>query len=604
MPITAEQVVEYYAERKKRQEPRFAVMRELDLAYAGELDVPLPEISRNEKPMVANLLQSGLDQTAMRVASTLPEPDFPPMRPGFDVHEDRARTKADIVLSWWAMNDLTLKLKERARHLIGYSTAPIRVGYDPTRPYPVWQVLDPFTTYLPPTSPTREMTPLDCIHTYTQPLRWLERLYPDHLAQLHKGHDSKPDTLFTCCEYLGYDETVLVILGEHRSDDVWQSPKGAGKPFIVADRIPNRAGICPVVAPYRIVLNRNKPMGQFDGLVGVFWWQAKLMALGGLAVERDIFPDEWAVARQGEVVEILEEADGLRGERGRLTGGDIKSIHESPGQQTMQMLNMLERAMRLEGGIPAEFGGESVSNVRTGRRGQQILSAAIDFAIQEAQQILEVSLREENVRAIAVDRAYYGNVPRSFYFDWKGRKGSGTYDPAETWDTDRHSVRYSFPGADLADLVISGGQRLGMKAMSRYRFMEIDPMIEDPELEHGRIVEESLEEAGLQGLQQGLVSGQIPPDDWAFIVSQIVEQRVPLYKAVMAAQQRAQERQASAGELGAPTGPVEPGAPEAQPGLAAPGAGAEVPTIGPPEAGMENLGQIMQTLRRTGRGAA
>jgi hypothetical protein len=535
----------------------------------------------------------------MRVASTLPEPDFPPMRPGFDVHEDRARTKADIVLSWWAMNDLTLKLKERARHLIGYSCAPVSIQYDPTRPYPVWKVLDPFTTYLPPTSPTREMTPLDAIHTYTQPLRWLERLYPDHLAQLHKGRDPKPDTLFVCCEYLSFDETVLVILGEHRSDDIWQSPKGAGKPFIVAERIPNRAGICPVVAPYRIVLNRNKPMGQFDGLVGVFWWQAKLMALGGLSVERDIFPDEWAVARQGEVVEILEEADGLRGERGKLTGGDIKSIHQSPGQQTMQMINMLERAMRLEGGIPAEFGGESVSNVRTGRRGQQILSAAIDFAIAEAQQILEVSLREENVRAIAVDRAYYGTQPRSYYYDWKGRKGSGTYDPAETWDTDRHSVRYSFAGADANELVISGGQRLGMGAMSKERFMQIDPLIEDPELEMSRITAEALEAAFLSGLQQQASTGAIPPADLARISQLVMEKRLPLYKAVQQAQEEAQERQATAVE------PVAPGAPEAQPGLAQPGMGAEAGVAIPEQPpSLNNLRDLMGSLRGTGVGAA
>jgi hypothetical protein len=599
VPISAEEIVEQYQERKTRQEPRFAIMRELEAAYAGELDIPLPELSKSERPMVANLLQTGLDQTAMRVASTLPEPDFPPMRPGFEVHEDRSQLKSDVILSWWAMNDMVLKLKERARHLIGYSTAPIRVGYDPTRPYPTWTVLDPFTTYLPPPSPTREMTPLDCIHTYTQPLRWLERLYPDHLAALHKGRDPKPDTLFTCAEYLGYDETVLVILGEHRSDNIWASPKGAGKPFIVAERIPNRAGICPVVAPYRITLDRSKPMGQFDGLVGVYWWQAKLMALGGIAAERDIFPDQWTVSRQNEVAEILEDADGLRGVIGRITGGDIKTTHEMPGVQTGQMIDRLERAVRLSGGIPAEFGGESASNIRTGRRGQQILSAAIDFGVSEAQQILEVSLREENVRAIATDKVYFGAQPRSFYYDWKGRRGAGTYDPAQTWDSDRHSVRYSMVGADANELVISGGQRLGMGAMSKERFMQIDPLIEDPELEMSRITSEALEAAFLQGLQQQASTGAIPPADLARISQLVMEKRWPLYKAVQRAQEEAQERQAQAVE------PVAPGAPAAQPGLAQPGMGAEAGVAIPEQPpSLNNLRDLMGSLRGTGVGAA
>lgn len=599
MPMTAEEIVDLYEERRQRMAPRLAIMRDFDAAYAGETHLALPELSRSEKPMVANLLATGLDQTAMRVSSTLPDPEFPPLRDTVDTSKERARLRHDVVLSWWSMNDLALKLKERARHLLGYSTAPVYVGYDPNRPYPVWMPLDPFTTFLPPVSPTREMTPLDAIWTYTQPLAWLKRLYPGHVDLLYKGHDPKPDDVYTCLQYFGHDETVLVILGKQidpGSPNIYRNPAGQGRPYIETDRQPNPAGICPVVAPTRIVLNKNKPMGQFDGLIGVFEWQAKLMALGGIAAERDIFPDEWAISRPNENVNIETVADGLKGVIGKVSGGDIQTRHNTPGSQTLQMISILERAIRLEGGIPAELTGEAATNVRTARRGAQILSAAVDFAIQEAQQILEVSLREENVRAIACDKAYFGTQPRAFYFDWKGRKGSGTYNPDEIWETDRHSVSYSMPGTDVNELTVAVGQNIGIGLMSKERGMELNPLIKDPVKEKARVTVESLEQALLQGMQTVVAQpGGMSLPDLARLI-QLVNGGDPLWKAAMTVQREAQERQASNGPPGTPTGPVEPTAPEAQPGIAPPGQGAEAATIAPPTPSMENLQQLLAAL--------
>jgi hypothetical protein len=593
---SAEEVVELYNERKKRQEPRFAIMRELDAAYAGELDISVPELSKNEKPLVANLLAQGLDQTAMRIASTLPAPDFPPTRPGFDTHEDRARQKHDVVTSWWSMNDLHLKLKERARWLVGYSTAPVKVGYDPTRPYPLYQPLDPFMTFLPPPSPTREMTPLDAIYVYTQSLRQLERFYPGQIPTLSKGREPKPDDLYTCLEYLGYDETILVVLGKS-SEDTHYAYSNPGRPYMELERIPNRAGICPVVAPTRITLNRNKPMGQFDGLVGVYWWQAQLMALGVIASRQDVFPEKWASSHPNQTVQIITEADGLMGVTGEITGGDIKVLHETPGAQTLQMIDRIERAIRLTGSIPAELGGESASNIRTGRRGQQVLSAAIDFAIAEAQQIFEVSLREENIRAIATDKAYFGSQPHSVYYDWKGRKGGVTYTPDDLWDSDRHSVSYSMVGADANELTVAVGQNIGIGLISKERGRELNPTVADPALENARVTTEALEAAFLQGVQTLVAQpGGFPLPDLARMIELVSERQLPLHRAALMVQEEAQRRQAATPE--AP--PVAPTAPEAQPGVAIPGQGAEAATVAEQPPGLGNLSDLMASLRRTG----
>ncbi len=595
--MDAESIVSLYRDRKERAAPRHAVMHDFDACYAGETHLPLPELSRSEKPMVANLLATGLDQTALRIASTLPDPDFPPMRDTVDTAVKRAQQRHDVTLSWWAMNDLGLKMKERARHLLGYSMTPVWVGYDPVYPYPVWKVLDPFTTFLPPPSPTREMTPLDAVHVYTQSLGWLRRIYPDHVALVDQGRDPSPDDTYTCLQYFGPDETVLVILGKQvdpNSPDVWRSVSGQGRPFIEVDRQPNLTGLCPVVCPNRIVLNRHKPQGQFDGLIGVFEWQAKLMALGVIAAERDIFPDLWAVSRQNENVVIEEEADGLKGVIGKISGGTMELRHNTPGNQHLQLQSILERALRMEGGIPAELTGESATNTRTARRGAQILSQAVDFAIQEAQQIFEVSLREENVRAIAVDKAHYGTGKRAFYFDWKGRKGSGEYDPAETWETDRHSVSYSFAGADMNELSVSVGQLIGMRLMSIERGMELHPLIKDPAAEKSRVTFEALETALTQGVQTMMSQpGGMPLPDVARILELVDEQHLPLHKAMLQVQKEAQLRQADTPESPA----VEPTAPEAMPGIAQPGQGAEAATIPEAPAGLENMDDLFAALR-------
>jgi hypothetical protein len=136
-----------------------------------------------------------------------------------------------------------------------------------------------------------------------------------------------------------------------------------------------------------------------------------------------------------------------------------------------------------------------------------------------------------------------------------------------------------------------------METMSHYRAMELDPLVEDPDLERDRITGEGLERAFMQGLQQQVAQAQIPPDDAAYIVELVVAKRVPLFQAVQRAQKRAQDRQASAGPPGTPQGPVLPGAPEAQPGLAAPGVGAEAGVAQQPGSAAQVMA-MLNSLRR------
>jgi hypothetical protein len=607
--MTAEEIAALYFTRKRHHQGRIAAMTELKNAYEGNIDLPLPELARNEKPMVANLINQGLDQTANRIVSTMPNVTCPPFRPGYDVHERNAEDRRNAIYGMWSMNRLNLKMRRRARWLIGFASAPVMIRPDPVKGIPMWQERSPMTSLAPPGN---DLCPTDMIFAYRRTLAWLRKIYPDTVAGLDVGDRPGPDMEFTLVDWCDHDAIVTIVLGAAPSDAIGgpilpqafttvtpgTNSRRKGAPFVELERWDNRAGICPAVVPSRIGL--DMPTGQFDGVIGLYWNQAMLMALEAIAVKRSIFPDRWKMARPNETVNTIVEADGLAGIVGEIQGGEIRDLPLNPGVQTYPTLDRLERAIRLSSGIPSEMTGESSTNIRTARRGAQVLSSAIDYAIQECQEIFEAALEEENIRAIAIDKAYFGNRVRAFWINWNGKTGRGEYDPTVLWSTDENHVRYSYPGADLNELVVGTGQRLGMKTMSHYRAMEIDPMIEDPDLERDRINAEDIEAAGMQGFLTQVSQNQIPLDDAAFIMEQVLSKRVPLFVAIQRAQKRAQARQASqpsAGPAGAPV-PAPPGSPEAQPGLAAPGEGAEAAIAGPAPAQM-NLQALMSNLRKT-----
>ena len=69
---TAEDIVALYNIRMSLRGDYLGRMADISRQYDNEVTVPLPELDRNEKPAVANLLSQGIDQYALRVASVMP----------------------------------------------------------------------------------------------------------------------------------------------------------------------------------------------------------------------------------------------------------------------------------------------------------------------------------------------------------------------------------------------------------------------------------------------------------------------------------------------------------------------------------------------------
>lgn len=591
MPRSADDVLALYAQRRQDLAGAHSRMKLLADTYNGDRDLVLPELDAIERSGAPNLVAQGLDQLAMRVASTDPMPWFPSQKPGIRRHDAAARTRREVVLGWWESNKLNIKGRRRARQLLGYASTPVMLRPDFKKKMPVWDVYSPMRTFPAPCADPDDMTPSDCIYTSSRPLRWLLTYYPEKVGALAVG-PGKPqlDDLYDVLTYVDDHETIMCVLGKDAEHSAYTGGNQYNRARIVElERYPNRAGICPAVVPGRISLDRA--MGAFDSILGMLEMQGTLLALETEAIKRGIFPEPWLEAYPNENPQVIDVADGPRGKVGRVKGGKLQWERVDASFAALQAIDRYERNARVTAAIPADWGGESATNIRTARRGGEVMSATVDYSIQEHQELLAEARREEDMRAIAIDKAYFSGR-KSIAVGWKGgnRKVGAQYDTS-IWDEggDLHVVKFSLLGADANSLVVSAGQRVGIGEMSKQTMREVDPMIDDPELEERRVTVEAIDAAGLSAIQTQAANGEIPPADLAFIKKRVLAGD-SWEDAVEAAQKNAQERQAAQ---------VAPTDPAAQPGLSMPNMGAEagVAAIQEPPDSMTNLSRIMMNLR-------
>lgn len=587
MTTSVEQIVDIWQQRKSRLSPAHQAALGVRQSYYGEILLPIPEIDRAEKPLVANLLLQGGEQKAMRLSSTMPDVYYPSLKPGQPTYDKRARDRRNVNLAWWDLDRMNLKMRKRARHMVFYAMSPVMVRPNFKDKRPTWHIRNPLTTFAPELD-AGDLCPEDCIFTYTKSWAWLKMNYPGQVAQFGDVKDGN----FTILEYQDADEYVLCAQGEKLSHGVrWMSDPIRETVNIELERAPNRLGRCSAVVPGRIGLEHAR--GEFDGVIGLWQAQAMFMALMTIGVQRSIWPEMWVSdGPGGEGTEIVVPADPLRGIVGKITGpGKLDIVRPEMSQTAQSMIDHLERALRLEGGIPAELGGESASNIRTARRGSDILSSAIDFPIQEEQDILAAALKEENRIAVAIDKAYFP-ASKSFYISMTA--GEVTYEAPTLWETDVATTRYSHSGVDAQGLVVELGQLVGTGMLSHRTAMETHPLIEDAQSEFDRMTAETLDQGLLQGMAQMAANPDMAPVVAGVRLKiaggemEIADGVLAVHKAMQEqqAEQQAQQQQAQAA-----AGPD----PNAQPGMAQP-----TPTVAPPPGGLSNLTALLQQLHRGG----
>jgi hypothetical protein len=606
MPMKdAEEIRRIFDTRTKTQSQAHSRMREVSKVYNDQIYLPLPELNKAEKPAVPNLAQQGLDQTAMRIASVLPDVVCPSTRPGIEIQDRRATKRREAIMGWWQFSRMNMIMRKRARHFIGYAAAPVVIKPDLEHRAPRWHAYDPTHAYPSNWGDPTQIVPEDCIFAAKRTGIWLQSHYPEEYSKLQKGEGFNLEDQYTVLEYYSAEQYTMIVVGKEEVDR-WSanspSDGGAAKQILLGSA-PNRTGKCPVAFPCRVNLDGSR--GQFDGILGMYQTQAMLMAMQVLATYKGVFAETWIQDLANDRAEVEQIPNPVAGIPGIIHGGSIQKFPVDPQFQTNEAMDRLEYAQRSTASIPAEYGGYGGTNVRTGRRGAQVMGAAVDFPIQEAQETLAMSLECENKIAVGIDKAYFGNESKSFYLSWEKHNGHVTYRPDEIFDTDANRVSYAYAGVDSNALIIELGQRLGLETISRESFMEHDPLIKDVEAERDKVRVDQIEGALMARLQAEAANPESPitPMDLAKLMQLVKSDRMELPEAFETINQDIKEREAAQMKAMQEAMQAQQGAepdPAAMPGMegAPPGMEGGMPMVGAPPSGAENLGSLLGTLRQ------
>ena len=598
-------ILSLYKQRLTFYGPLHSKMKMIQQIYNGQFEVPLPDLEQNNMPSVPNLLAQGVDQMAGRVTSVIPSVNFSSIRPGVRKYDRKAQTAGRVITGWWQQDRLPLKMKSRGRHFIAYGMSPVVVRWDASDNKPTWHIRHPLETYPSMDIIPGKVKPTDCLFAYRRSVAWLRHKgYETQLYALTGDRSIPNDSSVLMLEYIDEESTQLIIAG-YKNADPYTNPQemlytGDVLRGVQVEAFPNLGDEMPVTVPMRITL--DTAMGQFDNMIGMYYQQAKLMALETIAVEKGIFPDTYLVSRPGEIGRFIDGPhDGRTGLVNIIAGGDIREIQSQPGYLTNPTIDRLERNQRVTSGIPAEFGGEASTGIRTGRRGDAVLSAVIDYPVAEAQETFAYSLEEEDEIAIALAKAWDGDNQRTIYVGTGNAARPVTYVANDTFETDEHVVSYPASGSDINSLIIGIGQRVGLGIMSKQTAATLDPYIDNPEMEHDAIIAEGLEQALMSGLQQQASQGAIPPLVVSKIMQLVKDDRMELAEALNKVTEDAlkeqQKQQPAAGQEEMTPDMAMAG--QALQAMAGGGAGGMSPIPGASAMpGMASLGDMLGTLRR------
>lgn len=185
-----------------------------------------------------------------------------------------------------------MKMRQRGRHLIAYGMSPTVVRWDFKTNRPTWQTRHPLEAMPSTDLLPGQITPQDCMFVYRRSAGWMRASgYANQLLQLTQDYDTPQDASILMIEYLDSAHTTLMAAGYHSPDPYlpvsMMNADGSVLKGVILEQYPNPIGLTPVSMPMRVTLDGAQ--GQFDNMIGMYYQQAKLMALEVIAVEKGIF---------------------------------------------------------------------------------------------------------------------------------------------------------------------------------------------------------------------------------------------------------------------------------------------------------------------------
>lgn len=570
-------------------------------AYNGDYVIPLPDVvgSPELRAMAPQLVSDAIDNRAMAAASYLPDVFCPAGVPSQVTSMKKAMIRQRATEAWWAESRMGIVLRKYFRHLGGYATGALIVEADYEYGFPRVKLRDPLCAYPEPRAAEDVCPPSNCGFVYEKGAGDLSKMYQTdaegnslagYWAELHKAGQK-----VEIVEWVDEDQIIIGVLGPTSppSSPWYTGPTLGG---VCLSSVPNRLGVAPVTIGHAVTLDRVQ--AQMVKLLPQIEWLDKILGLETIAAEKSVFPDMYAIGKEGTMPQLNGQwHDGREGVINLV--GSATSIGQlvSPiGPGAAQMASTIERNVRVSSGNTGVYGGEMNGSIRSGQTINQLQAISSDPRVAELHEIAELQLEQVNKFLVLASKKVFGSKTISLYSGRQGDMEAVEYTPNDDFDSDANKVVYPFPGSDINQVTVAVGQMKGAGLMSSLQAMTVHPMVKNPQAEIRQIMTEGVEQAVLAGFAQQIASGQAPLPDAVFVLDRL-RKGDDIVDAINKAHEAAQKRQAAQAP---PPGPGMATDPSQQPGIASPGQGVETrppPSVPTPPEGVDRLSQMLRAMR-------
>lgn len=595
--MTFEQIVRVVLSQMTTQGPTLNMMKQILDAYDGDFVIPVPEVPTEPAlpPLTPALVGEVVDTLAQRAASQSPGiycPAIDQTKESGRRSRAYADTRRRILAATYHDARWSLGRRRYYRQLAAYATSAIVVQENLKTHVPRLEVRDPLGAFCEPMAAEELRQPTWAFFLNRYSGKHLRDSFP--AAQTENGgpiSSTRDEYMWYVVEWYDVDQRIIGIVGPQ---DPWGPHiNNQAPPYLMLQQAPNRLGRVPVVMPHNVSL--GKIAQRLGTLLGNVKLQSKLMALDILAQEKAIFPDMYAIARPGGQPSVIggRWKDGREGDINLVT--DVENIgllRSTPDMRTSQIVDRLERNLRISTGLVPQSGAENWGSLRTGRAMDSLMGVALDPRIQELHEITQSYMPEVNSLIFDTYLAFDKDRKYVMFTGWPGDTGMVEFTPGEHIETTANTVSYSIAGADVVQTTQILGGLFGANVLARRTFMQRHPYIDDPDAEASMIDEEAFEQATRDAVLAQIQSGQLPLVIAAEIHEQLRE-GADIFKALRAADAKAREMQATQAPQ---PDPGQVAAPAAMPGLAAGPQAMMAPPSAPTEPQLQP-GQVSQMRR-------
>ena len=587
---------------QRRRSPLIQKMLEVQTMYDADVVIPLPDVKGepNMPDLTPQLMSDVIDGLARRASSVRPMV-FSPAKNAYDADSKKlALDRVRMLNAVYGESGWVLKRRRKSRHENAYETSTVVVTIDSHRQMPILELRSPLETYPEERAIESERPPsyVAFINRYSGD--YLRARFPMCCSE-YGGPISTEDTGQMWDVFEWYDDDIIqmgllgpaLLDGEHiHQGSAYNLYGGPWMPL--TDPVENKAGKCLAFAPHGVTLHRIG--NRLNRLIENINWQNRLMALEVLATEKSVFPDMYVMSGSRGLQPTLADGEWQDGRTGRMNmisnADSIGALNVQPSQGSSLVRRELQQAFMNTSGLRPQMYGEAGSiNFRTGAALSASAEMSIDPIIQELHEMDEAWMPRVNECILASFEGWWPSKKYTMFSRWPGDDGELEFVPNKTVEGVHHnSVEYAIAGADVVQLTQILGSMLGAKVISTETFQMYHPHIRNPQLEKTKIETEELDRAMMEGLQQQVVSGQLPVAVFARIRKLYSEGDMPLVDVIVQVDEEIREQQAAAQEAAMAEQQAQPAmTPEAMMGLAAGPAAAAPGAVPPNPAGPAQL---------------